>query len=217
MRAADRPPLLVVKFGGSLYAAPSRGQWIATLRALPWAIAIVPGGGPFADAVRVAQPKIGFDDTTGHAMAVLAMEQYALALAALYGLDLAATAAEIAALHAQGRLALWRPAAMISSARDIEPAWHVTSDSLSAWLAQRLNAQALLLIKSVDVDRGATLAELVDAEVVDSAFPAYVGKTPVFVAGPRALAEISEPRLTAREVGAVPGVAIDAAPRNPSS
>ena len=51
----------------------------------------------------------------------------------------------------------------------------------------------------------------VDAEVVDSAFPAYVGKTPVFVAGPRALAEISEPRLTAREVGAVPGVAIDAA------
>lgn len=217
MRAADRPPLLVVKFGGSLCAAPSRGPWIAALRTLPWSIVIVPGGGPFADAVRAAQPKMGFDDATGHAMAVLAMEQYALALAALHGLDLAATSAEMAGLHAQGRLALWRPATMVSGAHGIETAWRVTSDSLSAWLAQRLNAQALLLIKSVDVDIGVTLADLVDAEVVDSAFPAYVGKTPVFVAGPRALAEISEPRLTAREVGAVPGVAIDAAPRNPSS
>lgn len=134
MRAADEPSPLVVKFGGSLCASPARDQWISVLRTLPWPVVIVPGGGPFADAVRAAQPKVGFDDRTGHAMAVLAMEQYALALAALHGLDLAATREEITMMHASGRPALWRPAAMVAAARDIEPAWRVTSDSLSACL-----------------------------------------------------------------------------------
>jgi dihydroneopterin aldolase len=217
MRAADRLSPLVVKFGGSLCAAPVRGQWISVLRGLPWPVVIVPGGGPFADAVRAAQPKVGFDDTTGHAMAVLAMEQYALALAALHSLDLAATPEEITLTHASGRPALWRPAAMVAAAHDIEPAWRVTSDSLSAWLARRLDAHALLLIKSVDVDAGATLADLVDAQVVDSAFPAYVGTTPVFVAGPRALSETRETGMTAHGTSAVPGIAIELAHRKLSS
>jgi aspartokinase-like uncharacterized kinase len=213
MRAADRSSPLVVKFGGSLCASPARDPWISMLRTLPWPIVIVPGGGPFADAVRLAQPKIGFDDATGHAMAVLAMEQYALALSALHGLDLAATPEEIASAHASGRPALWRPAAMVAGAQDIEPAWRVTSDSLAAWLARRLKAHALLLIKSVDVDAGATLADLVEAEVVDSAFPAYVGSTSVFVAGPRVLSEICETGMTAHPTGAAPGIAIDFAHR----
>jgi dihydroneopterin aldolase len=217
MRAADQSAPLVVKFGGSLCASAARLPWISVLCALPSRVVIVPGGGPFADAVRLAQPGIGFDDATGHAMAVLAMEQYALALAALHGLALAGTPEEMAMAHEAGRPALWRPAAMVAGARDIEPAWRVTSDSLSAWLARRLDAQALLLIKSVDVDAGATLADLVDAEVVDSAFPAYVGETPVFVAGPRALSEISDPRGTTRDAGSVPGVAIDTAHRKRAS
>ena len=205
MRAADQPAPLVVKFGGSLCASAARLPWISVLCALPSRVVIVPGGGPFADAVRMAQPGIGFDDATGHAMAVLAMEQYALALAALHSLDLAATPEEITLTHASGRPALWRPAAMVAAAHDIEPAWRVTSDSLSAWLARRLDAHALLLIKSVD------------AQVVDSAFPAYVGTTPVFVAGPRALSETRETGMTAHGTSAVPGIAIELAHRKLSS
>ncbi len=72
---------LVVKLGGSLHASPALADWLAALKACRPPLTIVPGGGPFADTVRAAQKAMRYDDGTAHAMAVLAMEQYALALA----------------------------------------------------------------------------------------------------------------------------------------
>lgn len=181
---------LVAKLGGSLHASPLRGAWIAALERWPGRATLVCGGGPFADAVRAAQPVMGYDDRVAHKMAMLAMEQYALALAALHrGLRLAETPAEIVAAHAAGAIALWRPSKMVESARDIAAGWDVTSDSLSAWLAQRLGANALLMIKSVDAAPG---ADLVSAGVVDPAFPGFVAKTPVYCAGPTALEDAGD-------------------------
>ena len=83
---------LVVKIGGSLWRSPLLARWIAALRAFPGPLTIVPGGGPFADAVRAAQPTMGFSDRAAHKMAVLAMEQYGLALVDKFaGLESAAT------------------------------------------------------------------------------------------------------------------------------
>ena len=197
-------PLLVAKLGGSLHAAPDLSRWIDALKNWPHRLTLVCGGGPFADAVRSAQAKMGFTDTTGHAMALLAMEQYALALAQLYDLDLASTRAEIDALHARGRLALWRPATMVAQAPEIEADWRVTSDSLAAWLARETGATALLMIKSLDVAPDQTIADLAAREVVDRAFPAYVGTTLLFVAGPCAV------NHAAQQLGEAtpPGVAI---------
>lgn len=180
-------PLLVAKIGGSLHDSPNLARWIEALKRWPHRLTIVSGGGPFADAVRAAQPKLGFDDETAHAMAVLAMEQYALALSRLHGLTLAATRDDIDAAHARGRVAIWRGGAMVAAATDIAPGWDVTSDSLAAWLARATGADALLMIKSVDVGADSALESLVAAGVVDPAFPTYVGGTPVVVAGPRAL------------------------------
>ncbi len=197
-------PLLVAKIGGSLHASPDLTRWIAALRRWPHRLTLVAGGGPFADAVRAAQSRLGFDDRTAHVMAVLAMEQYALALSQLHGLDLAATPQEIETLHARGRPALWRASPMVTAAPDIAPGWDVTSDSLAAWLARRSGAQALLMIKSVDVGADRALQSLVSAGVVDPAFPAYVDGTPVVVAGPGALASAGE-RLAG---GALPGAPV---------
>ena len=206
MRAKSRTetPLLVAKLGGSLHAAPDLPRWIAALKNWPHRLTLVCGGGPFADAVRVAQPKMGFSDATGHAMALLAMEQYALALAQLYDLDLASTRAGIDALQARDRIALWRPSAMVAQAPDVEADWRVTSDSLAAWLARETGAMALVMIKSVDVAPELTVDDLAAKEVVDRAFPAYVGATPLYVAGPRAATH------AARQLGEAtpPGVAI---------
>jgi 5-(aminomethyl)-3-furanmethanol phosphate kinase len=184
---AGARPLLVVKIGGSLHDSPNRARWIDALKRWPHRLTLVSGGGPFADAVRAAQPKLGFSDEAAHAMAVLAMEQYALALSDLHGLDLAATHEEIDAAHARGRIALWRPASMVGAARDIAPGWDVTSDSLAAWLARRTRACALLMIKSVDIGADSALDSLALAGIVDPAFPSYVGGTPVFIVGPQAL------------------------------
>lgn len=188
-RQTDARPHLVVKIGGSLHASPLLARWFDALDAYPHALTVVPGGGPFADAVRAAQPVMGYSDIAAHGMALLAMEQYGLALARQAPrLAPAATVDEIAAAHAHGDIALWRPSVMVSQATDITPCWDVTSDSLAAWLAQQTQATALLLIKSVNVASG---ADLVSCGVVDPAFPTYVDDTPVFIAGPAALASAS--------------------------
>ena len=199
-------PLLVVKLGGSLHAAPDLPHWIAALKCWPHRLTLVCGGGPFADAVRDAQPKMGFSDATGHAMAMLAMEQYALALAQLYALDLASTRAEIDALHAKRCIALWRPSTMVAQAHDVAADWQVTSDSLAAWLARETGAAALLMIKSLDVAPDLTLDDLAAREVVDRALPAYVGTTPLFVAGPRAVNHAAQQLGEATPPGVVIGL-----------
>jgi len=169
-------PHLVAKIGGSLWRSPQLGAWIAALRRFPYPLTIVPGGGPFADAVRAAQPVMGFSNGAAHGMALLAMEQYALALADVHaGLALVSTPQEAARVHARGGAALWRPFAMVRGASDIAASWDVTSDSLAAWYALQAGASALLLIKSVDVDSS---ADLVSKNIVDPSFTEYVIRKP---------------------------------------
>jgi aspartokinase-like uncharacterized kinase len=72
----------VVKLGGSLAGSERLREWLAALAGQP-GLVLVPGGGPFADAVRAAQGALRFDDATAHHLAMLAMEQYGRALCAL--------------------------------------------------------------------------------------------------------------------------------------
>ena len=66
----------------------------------------VAGGGVFADAVRSAQQRFTFSDAAAHAMALLAMEQYAALLADLDpALRRCADAGEIRAALAAGSVA----------------------------------------------------------------------------------------------------------------
>ncbi|WP_036294233.1 aspartate kinase [Methylosinus sp. PW1] len=147
--AETRP--LVVKLGGSLAASPALRRWLAALRRYPGPLSIVPGGGPFADAVRSAQEALRFSDAAAHDMAIMAMEQYGRALCDLEpGLRPAATLREATAAHAQGAIAVWSPVAMTRANPQIPASWDMTSDSLAAWYAHEAGARALLLVKSVD-------------------------------------------------------------------
>jgi dihydroneopterin aldolase len=205
---------LVVKLGGSLHASPALADWLAALMRYRSPLTIVPGGGPFADAVRAGQLAMRYDDKTAHAMAVLAMEQYALALASRDSeLELAASGEAIGAAQIRGRIALWRPSDMVAAANDIAPSWGVTSDSLAAWLAKKTGARALLLVKSVDVGDGAPLSEIVRKGVVDPALPDYLDGTPLFIAGPSSLPRAA----TLLADGVPPGAAISTVPTRKSA
>src|SRR5262245_31944665 len=72
---------IVVKLGGSLVGPRHLADWVGALASGGGRSVIVPGGGPFADAVRQAQAKIGFSDAAAHHLALLAMEQFGWALA----------------------------------------------------------------------------------------------------------------------------------------
>lgn len=164
----------VVKLGGSLAASDDLPRWLEALAGSN--VVIVPGGGPFADQVREAQGRWRFDDRTAHVMAILAMAQYGHLLCGLQPRLCSATRFdEIAALIAEGHSVVWLPNPAQLPESEIPASWDVTSDSLAAWLAGRLGAERLLLVKSAAIPAGEmALARLVEEGVVDGAFAGFV-------------------------------------------
>ncbi|SNB70529.1 hypothetical protein SAMN07250955_107223 [Arboricoccus pini] len=160
----------IVKLGGSLAGQAHLRPWLDQLaRRAARPCLIVPGGGPFADAVRAAELIIGYDTLAAHRMAILAMQQMAMAFLSLQpALAALETMAEIQALAGSG---VWLPWNLAGRDPSIRPSWDVTSDSLALWLAHRLGAPNLVLVKSAALPEGqADVGSLIDAGILDTAF-----------------------------------------------
>jgi dihydroneopterin aldolase len=182
---------IIVKLGGSLARDRQFARWIEALRRYKSGVIVVPGGGPFADCVRDTQAYMCFDDAAAHRMALLAMEQYAIACASSFP-DLLLLNNETQ-LHRidEGQMAFWLPSRTVFGADDLPQSWQVTSDSLAAWLALRLDAQALVIVKSVDAKTDPIGADaLVASEIVDPLFARFAARTnaEIRLAGPADLA-----------------------------
>lgn len=147
-------PIWVIKIGGSLLGADTLAKWLANIVTHSHGhVIIVPGGGIFADAVRQAQQQSGINDASAHHLALLAMDQYGLLLAAMHDqLVTASSELEIAERVWQHRAIVWLPSTMVLADETIPQTWQVTSDSLSAWLAHQLGASQLVLIKSKSLE-----------------------------------------------------------------
>ena len=140
----------IIKIGGSLLGSPELSRWLEVLvKFSKGHVIIVPGGGLFADAVREAQNLTNASDAIAHQLALLAMDQFGLLLAGMNdGLVTASSELEIAERGWQHRAMVWLPSQMILADQSIPQNWQVTSDSLSAWLANKLGAEQLILVKS---------------------------------------------------------------------
>lgn len=184
--------LAVLKLGGAQARGGRLVEWLDAISAHAGRIVIVPGGGPFADIVRQTQPEIGFDDVAAHEMAMIAMSQFGRALASLRpGFEIAASMAALRGALKRGVTPIWSPERMALAAR-LTPSWDVTSDSLAAWIAGKLKAERLILVK-----HGAapgSVAELAARGVVDPLFPAYLAAARVraYLAAPDQAARLSE-------------------------
>jgi 5-(aminomethyl)-3-furanmethanol phosphate kinase len=167
--------LAVVKLGGSHATGPHLKDWLAAIAAEAGTIVIVPGGGPFADAVRTAQASIGFDDRAAHAMALMAMAQFGSALESLNpALRPAASLSAIRRALKDGKVPVWSPERMARAAA-LPETWELTSDSLAAWLAGALGARQLVLVKHGSFEGVAMSApDLLARGVVDPLFRRYL-------------------------------------------
>jgi len=167
----------VVKIGGSLLGSPELERWLNIfVKFSDGNIIIVPGGGIFADAVRDAQKLSKVSDACAHRLAVLAMDQFGLLLAGMNPLlATASSELEIAECAWQHRAIVWLPSKMVLADDFIPKSWGVTSDSISAWLAEKLDAKHLVLLKS-DKPSGSELSLKLMTKngLVDEAFCDFV-------------------------------------------
>ena len=163
---------VVAKVGGSL----SRG---ANLRALCLLLAdlgcerrllVVPGGGPFADTVRDCDGRYGLSDAASHWMAILAMDQFGCLLLDLIPRSEPARDADAARKIAlSGRVPVFMPFDLLRRTDPLPHNWMVTSDSISAWVAELVRAPQLVLLKSVD-----GLPDSLGRDTGDSGLPGLV-------------------------------------------
>ena len=167
----------VIKIGGSMLGEPELANWLEILvKYGDGKVVIVPGGGLFADTVREAQQLTNISDAVAHKLALLAMDQFGLLMAGINpALATARSELEIAERGWQHRGIVWLPSKMVLADGSIPQNWQVTSDSLSAWLASKLGATQLMLVKSKSLIAyqemlSISLQKLVEDELLDSQF-----------------------------------------------
>lgn len=171
--------MIIIKLGGSLSYSDALINSLNVVERVCQgkAVVIVPGGGAFADQVRLAQKHWQFDDPTAHHMALLAMRQMALMFKGLKpGFALAHTISEIQDQLNRQKTVIWSPDSAELDKASIPASWDITSDSLAAWLAKILSATELILIKSAAIDTNLSLRQLAERDIVDKAFCDFVAQ-----------------------------------------
>lgn len=166
----------IIKLGGSLLGTDELRHWLALVAQHgDGRVVIVPGGGVFADTVRAVYKQVPMSESCAHALAVSAMNQLGtLLIDQMPELVPAHSELEIAERSWQHRGIVWMPSKMVmSDGDDIPHSWDVTSDSLALWLANKISAQHLLLIKSQRPEPNATLSTLTKQGLIDPAFSSF--------------------------------------------
>ncbi len=168
----------IVKLGGSLShddRLRSCIEHIAAQERGSQPVIIVPGGGGFADQVRLAQQQWHFNDVVAHHMAILAMQQMALLINAMQpNWRLIKNLAELNISSAG--VIIWWPEIELLNAYALPASWAITSDSLAVWLGTRLAVGEIIIVKAAKIPMGASLIDLVADGILDAAFMRYANE-----------------------------------------
>ncbi|MFL5493690.1 MAG: aspartate kinase [Gemmatimonadales bacterium] len=143
--------LIVIKVGGGLSALPGALEAVCgAVSDLGRArrVVVVPGGGPFADAIRTFEAAHGLSADAAHWMAILAMEQYAHVLAErIVGARMVEEPGAIEEAIGTAGVAVLAPSRWMRAADVLPHTWEATSDSVAAFVAGALDAERLILVK----------------------------------------------------------------------
>lgn len=174
--------MIVLKLGGSLLSRPELTGFLHLVSQKGQGhVVVVPGGGVFAEQVRLTQRQWQYSDNTGHYMALLAMQQMALLFQGVCpDLQVVNEVKSIAnKMHRQ--VVIWSPLAAELDDAGIPASWDITSDTLAAWLAMQLSIDQLILVKSVELQTNSNINQLSDAGIIDKAFAQFVYNKPLTI------------------------------------
>jgi aspartokinase-like uncharacterized kinase len=144
----------LIKIGGSLAEDPADLSALCNKLgkiAKKHRIVVVPGGGKFADVAREFDQQFALSSDISHRMAILGMDQFGLLLSQIipnscttYLLNDAKQLSEIRTVP------IFLPSRLMFQEDPLEHSWDVTSDSIAAYVASRLNADKVILVTDVD-------------------------------------------------------------------
>jgi len=143
----------VLKVGGSLAENPtSLTKLCRKLSDLAKdnRIVIVPGGGEFADTVRKLDKTYGLSDVVAHKMAIVAMDQYGLFLSDITPNSYVSHSLEEISNPVKDKVPIFLPSQLMFREDPLENSWDVTSDTIAAYIADKLHAKKLVLVTDVD-------------------------------------------------------------------
>jgi aspartokinase-like uncharacterized kinase len=143
----------ILKIGGSLtedFASLKKLCQELSQFAKVHEIAVVPGGAEFADTVRKFDKKYGLSKTVAHKMAILSMDQYGLFLSDIIPDSYVCCDLQEIIHSNKGALPIFLPSQLMFRDNPLENSWDVTSDTIAAYIATKLGATKLLLVKDVD-------------------------------------------------------------------
>ncbi len=132
---------LIQEFNSENTTAFERRQ---SYRSLSISILIIPGGGIFADTVRSANRIFSFGADAAHWMAILGMEQYAY-----YLQDKSSVVSTDSIADIPKGVSILFPYRLLKTEDPFPHTWDVTSDTIAAWVARKVDA---MLLKATNVD-----------------------------------------------------------------
>jgi aspartokinase-like uncharacterized kinase len=160
----------VLKVGGSLAENPASltklFQELSVL-AKDHRIVIVPGGGEFADTARKLDKTYGLSDAVAHKMAIVGMDQYGLFLSGITPNSYVSYSLEEISNPVSDKLLIFLPSQLMFREDPLENSWDVTSDTIAAYIADRLHAKKLVLVTDVDGIFSEDPKKALDAKLVE--------------------------------------------------
>lgn len=137
----------VVKIGGSLF--PEYSINLAQ-ELVGEDVLIICGGGQLANQIREYHHELNFSPTTSHKTAILCMDILAMLLAdKVKGAEAVRSLEEAKKVLDEGKLPVLIPSMLLEYLDPLEHSWRVTSDSISLYISDLLDAKLLI---TTDVD-----------------------------------------------------------------
>jgi aspartokinase-like uncharacterized kinase len=144
----------VVKIGGSLASYPKKLKILCSKlseSSKKHKIVVVPGGGEFADVVRVLDKRFKLSVEASHRMAILGMDQYGFLLSDLITGSRVVNQVEAAQMILDlGEFPVFLPSNFLLNKDSLKNSWDVTSDSIAVYIASQLHIGKVVLVTDVD-------------------------------------------------------------------
>jgi 5-(aminomethyl)-3-furanmethanol phosphate kinase len=173
----------VIKIGGSLLNGNNHTDLCKRLLDIGTRnrILIIPGGGVFADEVRVISERYNIDQDTAHWMAILSMNQYGYLLSSMIPGSIPVENIDEAKKYLDKLVpVVLLPYHLIKILDPLPHSWDVTSDSIAAWVTGYIGAKRLVIVKSIDMPYGkgkacdystpVDMERLKDTDIIDPMF-----------------------------------------------